>query len=155
MKHYTTREDAIQREIRDGIDSDIIDDFDIEAFADEVLDADQDGYFLRPEFLARNSYAWNLALQRHDYGHVLRASHARGREAESIAYELEEFASRIDDLWNLEKEGYDTLPESMREGDAGQAMNAASREVGEAYRLIDLAIGALEERRCIVAAMTA
>lgn len=72
-------------------------------------------------------------------------SKARRKQLAEIAEQRQELRDRIEQLQEEEQEGYDNLPESLQQGERGQAMELATEQMGTALDSIDNAVQALEE----------
>lgn len=69
----------------------------------------------------------------------------RRKQLAEIAEQLQELRDRIEQLQEEEQDGFDNLPESLQQGERGQAMEQAVEQMGTALDCIDEAVQALEE----------
>lgn len=72
-------------------------------------------------------------------------NNARRKQLAEIAEQLQELRDRIEQLQGEEQDGFDNLPESLQQGERGQAMEQAAEQMGNALDAIDEAAQALEE----------
>jgi len=70
---------------------------------------------------------------------------ARRKQLAEITEQLQELRERIELLQEEEKDRYDNLPESLQQGERGQAMEQAAEQMGTALDSIDEAVQALKE----------
>lgn len=68
----------------------------------------------------------------------------RRARIEKIKEALEELRGQIEDLQSEEQEAFDAMPESLQQGDRGQASEAAADALQSAYDSADEAISQLE-----------
>lgn len=69
----------------------------------------------------------------------------RRKQLAEIAELLGELQERISVLKDEEEEGFDNLPESLQQGERGQAMEAAKEQMESAMSAIEEAVGCLQE----------
>ncbi|HBO8236520.1 TPA: hypothetical protein L5C36_005661 [Pseudomonas aeruginosa] len=74
-------------------------------------------------------------------------NNARRKQLAEIAEQLQELRDRIEQLQGEEQDGFDNLPESLQQGERGQAMEQAAEQMGSALDAIDEAAQALEEAK--------
>lgn len=72
-------------------------------------------------------------------------NNARRKQLAEIAEQLQELRDRIEQLQGEEQDGFDNLPESLQQGERGQAMEQAAEQMETAMDSLDEALGALEE----------
>lgn len=69
----------------------------------------------------------------------------RRKQLAEIAELLGELQERISVLKDEEEEGFDNLPESLQQGERGQAMEAAKEQMDSAMSAIEEAVECLQE----------
>ena len=72
---------------------------------------------------------------------------ARRRQMTDIADQLQELRDQIETVQAEEQAAFDNLPESLQEGERGQAMEMATEQMGTAMDSLEEALQALEEAR--------
>lgn len=72
-------------------------------------------------------------------------NNARRKQLAEIAEQLQDLRDRIELLQGEEQECFDNLPESLQQGERGQAMEQAADQMETAMDALDEALGALEE----------
>lgn len=68
----------------------------------------------------------------------------RRRRLNELQGKIEEIVSIIEDVQGEEQDAYDNLPENMRDGDKGQAMDAAIDEMNNAVQSLNEALSSIE-----------
>lgn len=74
---------------------------------------------------------------------------ARRKAIENLSEQLEEIQSAIQELRDEEEEAYDNLPESLQEGEKGDAMQEAIEYLDNADSFIEDAKDALNDAVCL------
>jgi len=70
---------------------------------------------------------------------------ARRKRINSIIEQLENLKAQVDQLLEEEQEAYEALPESLQDGERGQAMQEATENLEGALGAFDEALEALQE----------
>ena len=71
-------------------------------------------------------------------------NNARRDQIAKIKETLEDLRGKIEDLQSEEQEAFDNMPESLQQGDRGQASEAAAEALQSAFDSVDEAVGYLE-----------
>jgi uncharacterized coiled-coil DUF342 family protein len=71
-------------------------------------------------------------------------NNARRDQIAKIKETLEDLRGKIEDLQSEEQEAFDNMPESLQQGDRGQASEAAAEALQSALDSVDEAVGYLE-----------
>lgn len=71
-------------------------------------------------------------------------NNARRDQIAKIKETLEDLRGKIEDLQSEEQEAFDNMPESLQQGERGQASEAAAEALQSAFDSVDEAVAYLE-----------
>lgn len=71
----------------------------------------------------------------------------RRKQLDNITATLEQAKSELETLASEERDSFDNMPESLQQGEKGQASEAAADKLDEAVNSIDEVLSAVEEAK--------